>query len=145
MHAFAHVMSPVMRLIPALLILASLTGCVSLEQRKATFAQSLDIYVGKSSDDLVLAKGPPSRSFKLSTGARVFEYFTSQTVVRGGDSYTTFQPVYVPSASGGGSWISVPTQQATPVSSYAYSCKILFKVSPANIVESWSSSGNGCY
>ena len=133
-----------MRFILVMLLLATLASCTSLEQRKASFAQTVDIYVGKNADDLVLAKGPPSSSFTLSTGAKVFEYSRSQTVMRGGNSYTTMQPVYVPNANGG-SWVSVPTQQATPVSSFEYNCKILFKISPANIVESWSAQGNGCY
>jgi hypothetical protein len=138
-------MSPAMRLIITILMFTMLTGCVSMEQRKATFNQSLDIYVGKNADDLVLAKGPPTSSFTLSTGAKVFEYSRSQTVNRGGDSYTTLQPVFVPSANGGGSWVSMPTQRATPMYSYEYFCKVLFKISPVNIVESWSAQGNGCY
>jgi hypothetical protein len=137
-------MSPAMRLIITMLMFAMLTGCVSMEQRKATFNQSLDIYVGKNADELVLAKGPPTSSFTLSTGAKVFEYSHSQTVNRGGDTYTTLQPVFVPNANGG-SWVSIPTQRATPLSSYEYFCKVLFKISPANIVESWSAQGNGCY
>lgn len=133
-----------MRLIITILMFAVLTGCVSMEQRKATFNQSLDIYVGKNADDLVLAKGPPTSSFTLSTGAKVFEYSRSQTVNRGGDSYTTLQPVFLPSANGG-SWVSMPTQRTVPLSSYEYFCKVLFKISPTNLVESWSAQGNGCY
>ncbi|BBP00209.1 hypothetical protein [Sulfuriferula nivalis] len=134
-----------MRLIIAILMFTMLTGCVSMEQRKATFNQSLDIYVGKNADDLVLAKGPPTSSFTLSTGAKVFEYSNSQSVTRGGNSYTTMQPMFVPGANGGGSWMSIPTQRTTPLSSYEYFCKVLFKISAANIVESWSAQGNGCY
>lgn len=133
-----------MRMIIGFLVLVTLTGCTSLEQRKATFAQGIDIYVGKNADDLVLAKGPPTSTFTLSTGARVFEYLSTHTVIRGGGNFTSFQPVFVPNTAGG-NWVQVPTQQSTPLSSYEYSCKILFKISRSNIVESWTAEGNGCY
>ena len=133
-----------MRLVVAVLIIFMMTGCVNMAERKATFAQGMDTFVGKNADDLVIAKGPPTSTFRLSSGGQVFEYAKSQTVMRGGGSYTVMQPVYVGGTNGGG-WLSVPTQQSTPVSSYQYSCKLLFKISAANKVESWSSEGNSCY
>jgi hypothetical protein len=132
-----------MRLILAVLLVSMLTGCASLAQRKAAFAQSMDIYVGKSADDLVIAEGPPSGTYRLSTGGQVFEYFKTRTVLHGG-SYTVMQPIYMPGANGG-TWMSVPTQLAAPVSSSEYFCKLLFRISAKNVVESWTAQGNDCY
>lgn len=132
-----------MRLILSVLMLSMLAGCASLEQRKAAFARNMDIYVGKTADDLVIAEGPPSSTFRLSSGGQVFEYFKTRTVLHGG-SYTVMQPVFVPGANGG-SWVSVPAQQSLPVSSSEYSCKLLFRISAKNMVESWSARGNDCY
>lgn len=133
-----------MRLILGITVLVILTGCTSIEQRKATFAQGIDIYTGKNADNLVLAKGPPTSTFTLSTGERVFEYLSTNVVIRGGNNFTSFQPMFVPNTTGG-NWVQVPTQQSTPISSYQYSCKILFRISRSNIVESWTAEGNGCY
>lgn len=134
-----------MRPVAALLALLLLSGCVSQEQRKAKFFQSMDAFVGGTADDLVLAKGPPSNSFTLSTGGRVFEYLRNQTVTSGGGSYPAVDSVFVHDHRGRGGWVSVPSYRSFPVSTAEYYCKILVRISPANIVESWSSEGNDCY
>ncbi|MGK2915114.1 MAG: hypothetical protein ACSLE5_11830 [Porticoccaceae bacterium] len=133
-----------MRIIVTVLALLMVSGCVSQEQRKAKFFQSMDAFVGGTADDLVLAKGPPSNSFTLTTGGRVFEYSRNQTVTSGGGSYPVAGSVFVGDRQGGG-WISAPSYRTFPVTTSEYYCKILVKISPANLVESWSSEGNDCY
>jgi len=134
----------VMRVAAVLLALLMLSGCASQAERKAKFYQSMDGFVGASVDDLVLAKGPPSNSFTLSTGGRVFEYSRSQLITSGGGSYPVGGSVFVGDRRGGG-WVSAPSYRTFPVTTSEYFCKILVRISPANLVESWSSEGNDCY
>lgn len=133
-----------MRTVIAGLALLLLCGCASQAQRKAKFYQSLDPFVGGTADDLVLAKGPPSNSFTLTTGGRVFEYADSHSVTSGGGSYPIGGPVLVSDRHGGG-WIAPPVYHSIPVTTTEYSCRVLVRISPANLVESWSWEGNGCF
>lgn len=134
-----------MRRIAIVLSVLAFVGCKTMEQRKTEFAENTDRFIGKNADDLVIAKGPPSNTYTLSTGGKVFEYSKSAMVTRGGGSTTVMKSTYVPNSSGYGSWVQVPTQQANPVYSREQSCKILFQVSPANIIDSWKAEGNACY
>ena len=133
-----------LRILVAVLALFLLSACASEAQRKARFYQAMDPFVGGTADDLVLAKGPPSNSFTLTTGGRVFEYMQRQTVTSGGDSYPIGGPVVVSDRHGGG-WVLPPVYHRIPVTTAEYYCKILVRISPANVVESWSAEGNGCY
>ena len=74
------------------------------------------------------------------------EYSKSRTVVSGGGSFTVNKSVYVPSSTGGvGTWVSVPQQQAVPVSSRDASCKLIFEISADNLVMGWKSEGRDCF
>jgi hypothetical protein len=119
-----------------------LVGCKTLAERQGAFTQEMDAFVGSNADELVVKRGPPSNVATLSTGGKVLEYSKSRTVTSGGGSFTTYASTYDPGTK---KWVNVPQQQAIPVSSKESHCKILFKVSPSNIVESWTSEGNGCY
>lgn len=135
-----------MRLVILLVLVFGLAGCAVRAQRAEAFKQSMDSYVGRSADDLVVAKGPPTSTFTLSTGGKVFEYSKSAIVTSGGGSSTVMSSVYRPNPNGGvGTWVQVPTQQARPVFSQEQSCKVLVQISAQNIVESWKSEGNACY
>jgi len=133
-----------LRFVVAVLTLFVLSGCASEAQRKARFYQTMDPFVGGTADELVLAKGPPSNSFTLTTGGRVFEYTQHQTVTSGGGAYPIGGPVFVGDRHGGG-WMLPPVYHSVPVTTAEYYCKILVRISPANNVESWSAEGNGCY
>lgn len=133
-----------MRILITALALALLCGCASQAQRKAKFYQSLDPFVGGTADDLVLAKGPPSSAFTLTTGGRVFEYAQRQSVTSGGGSYPIGGPVLVSDRHGGG-WVVPPVYHSIPVTTTEYYCRVLIRISPANLVESWSWEGNGCF
>jgi hypothetical protein len=110
-----------MRLLIAIVLsFLVLAGCETMELRKVNFAQSNDRFIGKNADDLVMAKGPPTSAFTFSSGGRVLEYSKSWTEVNGGGYFSP--PIY-----------------------FQKSCKLRFKISTANIVESWSSEGNACY
>lgn len=135
-----------MRILAVLAVLVSLTGCVSMEERRAAFYNQYDPFIGKTADELVKQKGVPTGSYTLSTGGKVLEYATSRVVTRGGGSMTVFQQVYVPGKDGGtGAWVSIPVDRPMPSRIDEENCKIIFQISPKNIVESWRSEGNACY
>jgi hypothetical protein len=128
-----------------LLCLLVLAGCASMnEEAVRQFQSEMDGYVGRSADELILARGVPTATAPLSTGGKVLEYSKSRTDISGGNSYTTYTPVFVPNASGGGTWISVPSHQTVPIYSYERSCKLTFQVSTDNIVLNWKAEGNEC-
>ena len=131
--------------ITVLVLALLLAGCVSLAERRQQFTQAMDSWVGRSADELISSRGPPTNSASLSTGGRVLEYARSALVTSGGGTYTTVVPVFVPNPAGGGRYVGVPSQQAVPVVTSEMNCRILFRVSPANRVESWSAEGNACY
>jgi hypothetical protein len=120
-------------------------GCASMnEEATRQFQAEMDGYVGRSADELVLARGVPTASAPLSTGGKVLEYSKSRTSISGGQSYTTYTPVFVPNASGGGAWISVPSHQTVPIHTTERGCKLTFQVSADNTVLNWKAEGNEC-
>jgi hypothetical protein len=126
------------------LVLFSVSACGMAEKRAAEFADQMDAFVGRSIDEVIKANGVPTGTAALSNGGRVVEYSKSKLVTSGGGTVTTFQNVYVPGPSGG-SWTTVPVQQAVPISMSERNCKVLFTVSKDNLVENWKAVGNSCY
>jgi len=135
----------VRRVVLCFFVLLALAGCASLnEEEVRQFQAEMDSYVGRSVDELVLARGVPTATAPLSTGGRVLEYAKSSTRISGGQSYTVYNPVFVPNSSGGGTWISVPSQHAAPIHSSERNCKLTFQVSADNVVRAWKAEGNDC-
>lgn len=126
-------------LLVSLLALA-LGGCGMVQAKKDKFAAEQAQWVGKHVDDLVTKKGPPTSSYPLTNGGKVMEYSKHETHTSGGGSYTVYRSVYQ-----NGQWVSVPQQQSVPVGTQNLSCNLIFRISPSNIVESWSQEGNSCY
>jgi hypothetical protein len=116
-------------------------GCASTQERKAGFTVAMDAWIGKSADELVLAKGPPTGNFQLSTGQRILEYLEKETVIDGGSGFTASTGI----VSGGGGWFFMPQYTYFPARSTTWTCKLLFTVSAKNIIESWKGEGNNCY
>lgn len=131
--------------ITALLWALVLSGCASMNEEVARqFQAEMDGYVGRYVDELILARGVPTASASLSTGGKVLEYSKSRTSISGGHSYITYNPVFVPNPNGGGTWISVPSQQTSPIHASERSCKLTFQVSSDNTVLNWKAEGNDC-
>ena len=133
------------RTIIHLVAVLALAGCASMnEEATRKFQAEMDSYVGKSVDELILARGVPTATAALSSGGKVLEYSTSSTSISGGYSYLTYTPVFVPNSSGGGTWISVPSHQTAPIHTFERYCKLTFQVSPDNKVLNWKAEGNDC-
>jgi len=140
-------MTPCRAALTTITLLCSLVlaGCASMNEEVARqFRAEMDGYVGRSVDELILVRGVPTASVSLSTGGKVLEYSTSRTSISGGTSYITYTPVFVPNTSGGGTWISVPSHQSSPIYSSERSCKLTFQVSADNTVLNWKAKGNEC-
>lgn len=135
-----------MRSVIVLLAFFALTGCATQAQRAEAFRQNLDPFVGRNADEIIVARGPPTNAYTLSTGGKVLEYAKSTIFNSGGGSTTIWTPVFIPHPAGGaGTWTHIPTQQPLPFQSYEQTCRILFQISARNVVESWKSEGNACY
>lgn len=118
-----------------------MVGCASTQQRKGEFTVAMDAWIGKSADDLVLDKGPPTGSFQLSNGQRILEYLEKETVINRSSGFAASTGI----VSGDGSWFFIPRYTFAPDRSTTWTCKVLFTVTPQNIIESWKSQGNNCY
>lgn len=118
-----------------------LSACATTEQRRADFSAAMDAWVGKTGDELVQAKGPPTGSYTLSTGKRILEYLRKDTVTTGGDAFPTMTPVFVPNSG----WVYVPNYATYPVRSTTLVCKVLFTLSKDNVIETWKAEGNDCF
>jgi len=129
----------------ALMCSLVLAGCASMNEEVARqFRAEMDGYVGRSVDELILARGVPTATAPLSTGGKVLEYSKSRTSISGGTSYITYTPVFVPNTSGGGTWVSVPSHQTSPIYTSERSCRLTFQVSADNTVLNWKAEGNDC-
>ena len=129
----------------AMLGVLALAGCASLNEEAARkFQAEMDGYVGRSVDELILARGVPTATAALSSGGKVLEYTSQRSSVSGGYSYLTYTPVFVPNSSGGGTWISVPSNQTAPIHTSEWRCKLTFQISADNKVLNWRAEGNDC-
>ncbi len=132
----------------AAILLACLTlaGCVTAQQRQEAVRNELSSWIGKTADNLIIARGVPTATATLSDGRRVVEYSYSATTTSGGGSTTVMTSVYKPPTNGGyGSWESVPQQRAIPISTSTTNCKALFIINQAGVIAETNSEGNGCY
>lgn len=126
---------------------AILSGCGIAQRQEAEKAFQLEMegYVGRSADEILMARGVPTSTAELSNGGRVLEYSSNRSVTSGGGSYTVNKPVYIPDPSGPGRWVNVPTQSTNPVHTRQKQCKLIFVVLPENVVQSWKADGNDCF
>ncbi len=134
-----------MRHLIVLLGALAVVSCATTAKDLAKFTAANDQFIGKNADELVLAKGPPVRTFTLSSGSQVFDYSSSHVETRGGGSYTQTRQVNERNKDGTWTWKTVPTEKSVPIRSEEKTCKLLFIVSQSNRVESWSHEGNGCF
>jgi hypothetical protein len=108
-----------------------LSGCANIEERRKAFTSDMDSWVDHQADELIIARGPPTNSATLSDGGRVLEYSSSAFVTSG---YSYSYPYY---------WSAYPYNGFVYVDEFT--CKVLFRVSQANRIQSWSALGNACY
>jgi hypothetical protein len=148
-----------MKKIVVLLALAGLglvSACetVPYEERVKAFEDSINArFVGRSSDDLVIALGPPQSSYKLSDGRDVLQYSTDRTFTTGGGSYTSFETVsrYRTVREDDGTQrrieerVSVPVTNTSPIQTINQLCTRRFVVGLDKMVQSFVWQGNACF
>lgn len=120
-----------------------LAGCASTEKRRNEFNATMDAWVGKTTDALVMAKGPPSGSYQLSNGDKVLEYQVRYP--ESGSGTGVGVSAGVGGGSGGGGWIFMPSIVFSPGSHSTSGCKVQFVADANNRIQSWKSTGEDCY
>ena len=131
------------RTIVVLLALGFILGCANRPTKEA-FIERAQAWVGRNADELVIKVGPPTSTFTLSNGDRVFEYQRSQNVTTGGGSYTMPTTTYIPGGPLGGTFVQGQQVHQMPVSSGTLTCNVRYVVDKNNIITSWSADGNAC-
>jgi len=130
------------RLLTAALIVGLLNSCADLrtrtEERNEAFTRTMNGWVARSSDDLLREKGPPADTTVLADGGRELAYMKRNIVM--GATGPVVVSLYDPLVGG-----RVPQLKTTGISASDRTCKLVFRVSPANIIESWSASGTNCH
>lgn len=130
------------RFLVAAMALVLLSSCTALQKRTGekqdAFGRNMDLWVGRPVDALLREKGEPTGSAGAPDGGRVLEY--AKTTIKSGASGPYVVKIYEPTAHG-----RVPQVKDSGISTSDLSCKLVFRVSPDNIVQSWSATGNACY
>ena len=120
-----------------------LASCASTEKKRNEFNAAMESWVGKTTDELVVAKGPPSGSYQLSNGDKVLEYQVRYPESGGGTGVGVSGGVG--GASGGGGWIFMPSIVFSPGSHATSGCKVQFVADPNSRIRSWKATGEDCY
>ena len=127
---------------------------IPYEERVAAYEASVrQRFMGQSADTLVLALGPPERTFTLSDGREMFQYSLDETRTRGGDSYTTYETstrvreVRAPdgTVSQVEEKITVPVVRTNPVYTERRTCIRRFIIDQNDMVQDFAWQGNACF
>lgn len=128
-----------------------LGGCATT----ANFEKALESWIGRNADDLVSKWGPPSRTYPLSSGEKVFEYSSAREMQIGGQARSVPQTtthsgstrILGPDGISFGSYSGTSTTNVTttsPVRRIALGCTARFTVNARNILVWWAWEGNDC-
>jgi hypothetical protein len=142
----------------SLLLAAVLCACAT--PGKSQFSILMDKWVGRSADQLVIRNGPPEEVFSLDSGGKVYSYLKSQLPEGNSDTRSDMAMeiwkhdvemsiIQNSDAAGAIPQSPVLSQDYTGVRPRPYkqkknTCKLLFTISATNIIESWSTEGEGC-
>ena len=121
----------------------ALSGCAT-RPTTAAFDEQAQQWIGKNADELVMQKGPPTSTFTLSNGGRVFQYERSVNVVSGGGTYAMPTTTYISSGPNAGTWVQGQAVHSLPVGSKTLNCTVRFTVDTSNTIIAWSKEGNRC-
>jgi hypothetical protein len=124
-------------------ILALIAGCAN-QPTKEAFVQQAQQWVGQNADALVIRLGPPTSTFTLSDGNRVFQYSKAMDVTSGGGSYIVPTSSYIASGPLAGTWVHGQQAYTLPVTSSHLACDVRYLVDKSNKIIDWSSAGNYC-
>lgn len=127
----------------SIISIVTLSGCATRPTQEA-FDQQAQQWIGKNADGLVIQKGPPTSTFTLSNGNRVFQYERSEYVVIGGDTYSMPTTTYIPGGPLGGSRVQGQTILEDPVLSLNLNCSVRYIIDTSNTIIAWSKDGNNC-
>mgnify|MGYP001584439521 CR=1 FL=1 len=117
--------------------IVTLSGCATTATQEA-FDEQAQQWIGKNADELVRQKGPPTRTFILSNGNRVFQYERTEDIV------TMPATTYIPGGPMGGSMVRGQTVHEDPLRTLILTCSLRFTIDTSNTIIAWSKEGNSC-
>lgn len=126
----------------SIIFIVALSGCATGPTREA-FDQQAQQWIGRNADELVIKKGPPTSTFTLGNGNRVFQYDRSEDVIVGG-TYPMPTTIYIPGGPVGGSWVQGQTAREDPLRYLHLTCSVRYIVDTGNTIIAWSRDGNDC-
>jgi hypothetical protein len=108
------------RAVPKLLLAATLAACATT----AKFQQQMDTWVGGDVNQAIMRFGPPSQSYTLPNGSKMYSWlWVGNTVVTANYSQ----------------YLNMVTAGAT-----TYWCQIGFTAGSSGRIEAWQARGNAC-
>lgn len=128
---------PIMRLFAVMTILAAMAGCARWENRREP--HRLDVWIGKSELNLVLAAGAPDAVHELKGGSRILTWRRSYSEQQGGEITTENETRIVD-----GQTIISPVSRQAPTFEFHYECTASFEVDGKGIVRAHNMRGNDC-
>lgn len=126
----------------AMLALSALAAC-QLPTREA-YRDNVQTWIGRHSDDLVTAWGPPDRAIDLSDGSRLYEYDRQQQRVVPGPRYAQTVPVWTRDRFGRARLSYVTVWRDGPSSLVQDRCVTRFRVDRDRRVQEAAFAGNAC-
>lgn len=131
-----HSALQILRLLAALMILASAAGCVRQERDEP---HRLDVWIGESERQLVLAAGAPDAVHELKDDSRILTWRRDHTERRGGEIVTVTEPREVD-----GQTVLVPVTRQGPDFEFHYECTASFEIDVKGTVSAHEIHGNDC-
>jgi hypothetical protein len=123
-------------------LIAALAACSSAAGPQSSMALKQDAakWVGRSADDLVVAKGVPTNTYLLDSGGREFEYFQvyKTHIIKSRVPLGTDLRRDALNQHRGLSEIYSREKSKVP------SCVLIFEVGADNLVKKWSLEGDKC-
>ncbi|MES1981001.1 MAG: hypothetical protein V4443_00870 [Pseudomonadota bacterium] len=121
-------------------VLAACSSTTGQQSSSMAIKQDAAKWVGRSADDLVVAKGVPTNTYLLDGGGREFEYFQvyKTLIVKSRVPLNTDLRVDAVNQQRGLSEIYSREKSKVP------SCVLIFEIGADNLVKKWSLEGDKC-
>ena len=117
-----------------------LGGCGTAEKRAPDMTADLSGLVGKTSAEVIAARGAPTRSTAAPDGGKTLEYTREHLVRRPGGTTV----VVAVANTGTGAPVPIPQTIVEPPSVITFTCKLTLRFSAKDLLESWKVEGNDC-
>lgn len=121
-----------------------ISGCRTIQN----YENVLNTWTGGTEDELVVAWGPPTGFFKLSTGGSVLEYLKQRNLQFGGITTSTPKTTYHRATNIHGNTYTGTSTANVKSTSPTYNvnawCKTRFTTDSSGVILDWTWEGNDC-